>query len=77
MRYFFNLHDDVVTDDEEGADLADLDAAIAYATDGARCVAAASVRDGHLSPHHRIEIVDGQGTLLHTLRFDEAVAIRK
>jgi hypothetical protein len=74
-HYYFHIHNDDDTFDDEGEDLADLDAAIAHAIVGARSLAADTVLKGHLIGHHRIEIVDGAGKLLHIVRFDEAVEI--
>lgn len=75
-RYFFNVHNDLDTIDHEGMEFADLGAAIAHARLAARSLAADTVRQGHLVGHHRVEIVDGDGTLLHCVRFDEAVDIQ-
>jgi hypothetical protein len=75
-RYFFNIRNDTDTIDEEGKELAGLDAAIDHATTGARSLAADTVTQGRLIGHHRIEIVDCDGELLHTVRFDEAVDIQ-
>jgi hypothetical protein len=75
-RYFFNIHNDVDTCDEEGKDLPDLDAAITYAIAGARSLAAEAVTEGRLIGHHRIEIVDSAGELVRSVRFDEAVDIQ-
>ena len=74
--YYFNIHNDTETFDDEGKELADLDAAIAYATAGVRSLAADTVSKGHLIGHHRIEIVDHDGKLLRTVRFDDAVDIQ-
>ena len=74
--YYFNIYNDDVTLDHEGAELADIHAAIAYAVKAARALAADTVSHGHLSAHHRIEIVDGDQTLLDIVRFDEAVDLR-
>ena len=75
-KYFFNIHNDVETRDEEGKELPDLDAAIDYAISGARSLAAETVSEGRLIGHHRIEIVDGEGKLVRRVRFDEAVDIQ-
>lgn len=75
-RYFFNVHNDLDTIDHEGMELADLDAAVLYARVAARSLAAASVTEGHLVGHHRIDVVDEDGTVLRSVRFDEAVSIQ-
>jgi hypothetical protein len=74
--YYFNVHNDEDTFDDEGKDLANLDAAITHGIAGARSLAADTVLRGHLIGHHRVEIVDDEGNLLHTVRFDEAVNIQ-
>lgn len=74
--YYFNIYNDDVTLDHEGAELADIHAAIAYAVKAARALASDTVSHGHLSAHHRIEIVDADQTLLDIVRFDEAVDLR-
>jgi hypothetical protein len=75
-RYFFNVYNDDVTLDDEGAELLDPHAARAYAVKHARALAADTVLHGHLTAHHRIEIVDRHQNPVGTVRFDEAVAIR-
>jgi hypothetical protein len=74
--YYFNVYNDDVTMDEEGAELADAHAARAYAVKEARVLAAETVQQGHLVGHHRIEIVDAEQNPVDEVRFDEAVEIR-
>ena len=71
--YYFNVYNDDITHDEEGAELADLDAALARGVKEARALAAETVSQGHLSRHHRIEIEDADRNTVGTVRFDEAV----
>jgi hypothetical protein len=73
--YYFNVYNDDVTLDYEGAELADDHAARAFAIRAARAMAAETVSHGHLIGHHRIEIVDKDQKLIDTVRFDEAIAI--
>ena len=75
-RYYFNVYNDDVTIDPEGADLADDHSARAYAVREVRCLAAETVLHGHLVAHHRIEVVDENQELVDTVRFDEAVDIK-
>jgi len=75
-RYYFNIYNDDVTLDDEGAELGDDHAAQAHAVKGARALAAETVMHGHLTRNHRIEIVDQDQNLISTVRFDEAVEIR-
>jgi hypothetical protein len=74
--YYFNVYNDDITLDEEGAELADNHAARAYAVKEARALAAETVMHGHLIGHHRIEIVDKDQNPVDEVRFDEAVEIK-
>ena len=74
--YYFNVFNDDVTLDDEGAELADEHAARARAVKEARALAADTVARGHLVGHHRIEITDERQNVVGTVRFDEAVDIR-
>ncbi|MET0179902.1 MAG: hypothetical protein ABW194_05395 [Novosphingobium sp.] len=73
--YFFNLYDEFETFDEEGVWLANAEEAIDRAFQEARALAAAAVLGGHLTCHHRIEIVDENRNVIDTVRFDDAVRI--
>lgn len=75
--YYFNLYNDAVTMDEEGVQLADDDAALAHAVKEARTMAADSVSKGHLTVSHRIDFVDEKRNPVGSVRFDEAVDIRR
>lgn len=77
MRYFFNIYDEMVSLDPEGAELPSLASAIDHATTGARSLICAEASDGHITWHHRIEIVDGDGNVLHVVRYDQAVEVRR
>ena len=74
-RYFFHLYDDLDVLDEEGLELADLAAAEGAGLQNARDMAAESVKNGHLTLHHRVEIADEQGKVLKTISFADVVAI--
>jgi hypothetical protein len=74
--YFFNIYNDDITLDDEGAEQVDDHAARAYAVKAARALAAQTVLLGHLVAHHYIEIVDRDRNPVGTVRFDEAVDIR-
>jgi hypothetical protein len=62
--------------DDEGAELADNQAALAHAVKQARAMAAETVLHGHLAQSHRIECVDADRKLVGNVRFDQAVEIR-
>ena len=73
--YYFNIYNDDVTLDEEGAELADEHAARAYAVKAVRELAAETALHGHLVGHHRVEYVDASQNPVGEVRFDEAVKI--
>ena len=74
--YYFNVVNDDVTDDFEGTELADDEAARAYATAAARSLAGETVSKGHLTRSHRVVIQNAQREEVGEVRFDEAVEIR-
>ena len=73
--YFFNVYNDDVTLDDEGAELVDDEAARARGIKEARAVAADTVGRGHFFGHHRIEVTDADRRVIATIRFDEAVEV--
>lgn len=75
--YFFNVRRrSEVISDPEGQELPDLDAALTEAIEGARDLAADSVRSGEsLDLTDCFEITDDAGQLLATVRFCEALDI--
>jgi hypothetical protein len=75
-RYYFNVENDDVTEDFEGAELADDRAAHAYAVVAARALAADTVSQGHLGLTHRIVIVNEARAPVDTVSFGEAVEVR-
>jgi hypothetical protein len=74
-RYFFHVFNDEITIDEEGAELADLDAAREFAIESLRSLACDSVKQGHLNLDHRIEIADETDARRMTVTFREAFTI--
>ena len=75
-RYYFHLHNDLTTTDDEGRELTDSCAARRVAEDDAREMAARSVQyEGHLNLEHYIEITDERGQSVARVRFGDAVAI--
>jgi hypothetical protein len=74
--FCFNIYNDDVTLDDEGAELADYHAAYAHAIKGALSLAADTVLRGQLGLSHRVEIVDGEQTVLGRVTFSEAVEVR-
>jgi hypothetical protein len=74
--YYFQVINDDVTDDFEGAELADDRAARAYAIVAARALAADTVSKGHFTTSHRIVIQNEHREPVCEVRFDEAVELR-
>jgi hypothetical protein len=76
FRYHLNIYDDAVALDEDGAEYADLGMAREAALCGAREMMAARLMAGKpIALSHRIEITDGGGAVLATLKFREAMTI--
>ena len=76
MRYFFHLrenHDYVV--DEEGIELADLDAVRIAATAAARSVIASDAMTGKLPLRAVLEVNDGNGQRVLELPFRDTVLV--
>lgn len=73
-RYHFHLHDRTgLTEDVLGRDLADLSAARERAIREARAIICDDVRNGYIDLSGTIEVRDGGGDVVLTLRFTEAV----
>ena len=75
--YYVHFYYDDITLDDEGAEHDDEHAALARAIKEARVLAAETVRNGHLTPDHRIEIVDADQNPVGTVRFGDAVEVRE
>jgi phage anti-repressor protein len=76
-RFYFHLHNDIDSLDEEGRELNDIASAREVAIAYAREMAALSVREkGHLDRRHRIDVADGAGHILFSVGFGEIVEIR-
>lgn len=75
--YYFNVHKDneLNINDNDGTELTDLRAAIAFGILSARSHAADDVLRGQFKADDRIEIVDETGEILHKVRFDEAIGL--
>ena len=75
-RYFFDLYDDMVVQDDAGLELPDVEAARREAIRSARAMACAEVLEGHLNLQHRIEVKDEHGHHVATVRFADVVALQ-
>ena len=77
-RYYFHIcNGSGFVEDEEGQELADLEAARAFAVRSARSIMASDVQRGMLDLSSFIEIEDPQHQLVHTLGFDEAIDVTR
>jgi len=77
-RFCFHLYDDLDVLDDEGIELPDLEAARAHAVRCARVTFAETAKDeGRVALHHRIDIADGQGAVLETVPFGDAVRVEE
>ncbi|HLL29771.1 MAG TPA: hypothetical protein VK403_02130 [Allosphingosinicella sp.] len=74
-RYFFHLYNDVISMDEEGVELPDLEAARANGIREAREMMLETVAEGRINLSHRIDIADESGAVLASVAFGEAVAV--
>ncbi|HEX8623047.1 MAG TPA: hypothetical protein VF718_13855 [Allosphingosinicella sp.] len=75
-RFFFHIHNGLVTHDEEGLELADADAAVREAHRGVRSMAAEQVlRSARLVLHHFVEVQDSNGDVVAKVSFRDAVAV--
>ena len=74
--YFFNIRNDLDADDPEGTELPDGAAARKHALGAARDLVCASIHErGGVNLDHRIEVADGQGTVLFSVTFRESFTI--
>ena len=74
-RYYFHLYNDVISMDDEGKMLPDLDAARANAIKEAREMMMETVAEGRINFSHRVEIADHKGDIAATVLFGEAVTV--
>lgn len=76
-RFHLHIHDGSgFSRDEEGLDLADLEAARQQALAGIRSLAGEEVRGGLLNLDGRVEIADEAGAILASVRFADAIEVR-
>jgi hypothetical protein len=76
-RYFFDLLDEIVAIDDEGADLPDLESALARAREEVRILAGESVIiHGQLVLGDCLRVRDAEGTTVATLCFGDVIRIR-
>lgn len=77
-RYFFDLYNDMVVQDDEGRELADLQAAIKHALKEARqMIAASATEQGKIDLRHYIKVRDRSGAEVHCIEFEDAVSVQR
>ena len=75
-RYYFDIHNDIETRDDEGRELADIATALEQALDSARELVCESVqRHGGVNLDHRIDVRDEAGEVVLTTTFRQAFTI--
>jgi hypothetical protein len=71
------VYDDVIAEDEEGAELPNLAAARLNALIGARDLMTEQVRRGYIVLSHWIDVMDEQGEKVLTITFRDAIDIKE
>lgn len=74
-KFYFDVHDDVDVEDEEGVILPDEGAARSFALNAVRELACDELRHGRLNLKHLIAVKDENGRALFTVSFGEVVEI--
>ena len=74
-RYFFHIHDDLVMLDDEGIELADIEAVRRQAVAGIHAMMCDQLMRGRLVLHHHLVVEDEQGVEVLNLAFGDTVAI--
>ena len=75
-RFYFHVVDDLDTEDDEGSELADLDAARRHAIGAARVLMCETLsQEGRITLSHSIEIQDHQHNPVDSVSFGDAVRI--
>ena len=75
-RYFFHLYNDVEARDEEGVEMPNIGAARMAALRDARFTIGETIKaEGCFVGDHRIDIEDGEGNVLESVRFKDAVKV--
>jgi hypothetical protein len=73
-RYHFHIYNSVgFVEDEEGRELPDLDAVRREGVKGIRSLLSEEVTQGHLDLRGRLDVADGDGSVVLTLPFHQTV----
>ena len=77
-RFFFHVVDRAgIATDDDGPDVDDLTAAKEVALKGARDILAAEIKYGKIDLNWRIDVADGEGVVMLSVPFSEAVLVDK
>ncbi|MBC9033825.1 hypothetical protein IAG41_15625 [Sphingomonas sp. JC676] len=77
QRYFFNVYNGTgLTEDLEGLELPDLEAARVQALSGIRSIIGEELASGLVDLNGRLEICDEAGSVLLSVPFSDAVELR-
>lgn len=77
-RYFFDLHNDIEAQDEEGRELPGVDAVVAEAVKEARELIKASIDEtGRIDLRHHIDVRDDRGKTVFVIHFEDAVTVQR
>jgi len=77
-RYYLHINNGGgYSEDLEGQELPDLDAARTAAIEGVRSMLSEEARQGQLDLSGKIEIADGEGNILLVVPFCDAVELRR
>ncbi len=75
-RYHFHVYDSFgLVEDEEGRELPSVDAVRREALKGVRSILSDELKQGRLDLRGRVEVKDGDGSIVLTLHFREAVEL--
>jgi hypothetical protein len=74
-RFYFHVFDEIEALDEEGVELSDDEAALLYAMEETRLLAAEEVKRGTLHLDHRIVVVRAPDEAIGTVRFRDVVRL--
>jgi hypothetical protein len=78
QTYYFHLRNGSDTLlDNEGRNLSSIDSVVAMALLEARSIIGADALDGKIALEQRIDVENGLGAIVHTLRFEDAVQVTR
>ena len=76
ILFFFHVHNRIgFVEDEEGRELADLEAARHEAIAGARSIVSEEAKQGCVDLRGRIDVADAERNILLSIPFDEAIEV--